>query len=293
MMFTEIIKGFATSKFGWVVDKFPEFFVTVKDNLPKANIKITYKTYVSLVVSISIVLLVLGLVASFISLLIFKTPILMAIVYSIFASVLIGLTSFLFFIFYPLQRAGQRKKDIDSNLPFVLTHMGAVAESGIPPYVIFRLISEFKEYGEISKEMDRIVRNIDSFGLDPLASIKEVAEKTPSDSLKQVFLGFVTTTEAGGNIKTFLKSIGDQALFEWRMKREKFLQQLSTVSEFYTGILIAAPLFIISLFAVMNMIQPTIAGFGIFDLMRMSIYIIVPVVNIAFILFLEGIEVQI
>jgi len=289
----ESVKGFATSKFSWVADKYPEFFVNVKENLPKANIRMAYRTYASIVLLTSVVAFILGLSVSFTVLTIFNVSILMRIFYSLFASIFIALATFLVFIFYPSQRADLRKKDIDSNLPFVLTHMGAIAESGIPPYVIFRLISDFKEYGEISNEMGRIVKNIDSFGIDPLTSIKEVAEKTPSNSLKQALLGFVTTTEAGGNIKTFLKTVGDQALFEWRMKREKFLQQLDTVAEFYTGILIAAPLFIISLFAVMNMIQPTIAGFGIFDLMRMSIYILIPVVNIAFILFLMGIEVQI
>jgi len=292
-MMWESIKGIATSNFGWITDKYPEFFMTVKDNLPKADMKIAYRTYVSLVVMISLVMFAVSIVVSFIALTIIKTDILMRILYSIFASVFIALSTFLVFVFYPSQRIDQRKKDIDSNLPFVLTHMGAVAESGIPPYVIFKLISRFKEYGEASKEMEKIVTNIDTFGIDPLSSIKEVAGKTPSDSFKQVLLGFVTTTEAGGNIKTFLKAVGEQALFEWRMKREKFLQQLDTVAEFYTGILIAAPLLLISLFAVMNMIQPTIAGFGVFDLMKMSIYIIVPALNIAFILFLGGIEVQI
>lgn len=292
MMF-ESIKGFATYRFSWLVDKYPDLFSNIKDTLPKANIKITYRTYISLAILASVISTVLGLSASFIILTILNFNILMRIVYSTIASFSTGFITFLILILYPTQIAEKRKKNIESNLPFVLTHMGAVVESGIPPYVIFRLISEFKEYGEVSKEMGKIVRNIDTFGIDPLTSIKQVAEDTPSKSLKQALLGFVTTTESGGNIKIFLKSVSEQALFDWRMKREKFLQQLSTVSEFYTGILIAAPLFIISLFAVMNMIQPTIAGFGIFDLIKISTYIVVPVVNILFLLFLEGIEVQI
>jgi flagellar protein FlaJ len=171
--------------------------------------------------------------------------------------------------------------------------MGAVAESGIPPYLIFRLISQFKEYGEVAKEMEKIVRNVDTFGIDPLTAVKEVAERTPSENLKQILLGFVTTTESGGNIKTFLKNVGTQALFEWRIKREKFLQQLSAYAEFYTGLLIAAPLFIIAIFAVMNMIQPTMGGYGILDLMKLCIYVIVPIMNSGFLLFLRGVEIEI
>lgn len=292
MMF-ESIKGFATNKFSWVAEKYPEFFAGIKDNLPRANIKMTYRTFASLIILSSVATFVSSLFVAFIVLTFFKIPILMRTFYSFLASTAIALITFTTLSFYPRQIAESRKRNIDSSLPFVLTHMGAVVESGIPPYVVFRLISEFKEYGEASKEMEKIVRNIDDFGIDPLTSIKKVADNTPSNLLRQALLGFATTVEAGGNMKIFLKSMGDQALFDWKIKREKFLQQLSTISEFYIGILIVAPLFIISLFAVMNMIQPTIAGFNIFDLIRTSIYIVVPLVNILFLLFLQGIEIQI
>jgi flagellar protein FlaJ len=287
------LKGFATSKFSWIPEKYPEFFSVVKENLPRADMKIGYRTYVSLVIFLSILAFLSSLLASFIALSIVKVNILLRIFYSFFASFLIAVVTLLVFIFYPSQRAERRKRNIEANLPFAITHMGAIAESGIPPYVVFRLIGKLKEYGEISREMEKIVKNIDEFGVDPLTAVKEVANKTPSDSFRQILLGFVTTIEAGGNVKIFLKSVGDEALFEWRMKREKFHQQLSTISEFYISILMTAPLFIISLFAVMNMIQPTLAGFGIFELMKLGIYILVPVINIGFLLFLSGVEVQV
>jgi flagellar protein FlaJ len=287
------IKGFATSKFSWVVEKYPEFFLVVKENLPKADMKIGYRTYVSLVIFITLLAFFSSISISFIALSIIKVEILPKIFYSFFASFFISILTFLVFIFYPSQRAEKRKRNIEANLPFAITHMGAIAESGIPPYVVFRLISKFKEYGEISREMEKIVKNIDEFGVDPLTAVKEVANKTPSDSFRQILLGFITTIEAGGDVKIFLKSVGEEALFQWRMKREKFNQQLTTISEFYISILMTAPLFIISLFAVMNMIQPTIAGFGIFELMKLGIYILVPVINIGFLLFLSGVEVQV
>jgi flagellar protein FlaJ len=287
------LKGFATSNFGWIAEKYPEFFLVVKENLPKADMKIGYRTYVSLVVFFSLLMFISGFLITFIALSIIKIDILPRLFYSFFSSFLIAVVTLLVFIFYPSQKAERRRRNIEANLPFAITHMGAIAESGIPPYVVFRLISRFKEYGEISREMEKIIRNIDEIGVDPLTAVKEVANKTPSDSFRQMLLGFITTIEAGGNVKIFLKSVGEEALFEWRMKREKFHQQLTTISEFYISILMTAPLFIISLFAVMNMIQPTLAGFGIFELMKLGIYILVPLINIGFLLFLSGVEVQV
>jgi len=285
-------KGFATNIFAGPVDKYESLFTSVRESLPRANIRIAFRTYMSVVFLASMIVYIGSLATTITVLYLLKISLLLGILFAVFIPVIIAMFTFLMLVFYPVQKMSTRRKDIESNLPFVLTHMGAVAESGVPPYVIFRLISQFKEYGEIATEMGKVVRNIETYGIDPLSSVKDVADKSPSNEFKQVLLGFVTATESGGNIKIFLKSAGEKALLEWRMKRERFLEQLSAYAEFYTGILIAAPLFIISLFSVMSMIQPTIGPFGILDLMRLSIYFLVPLLNGVFIVFLKGVEVE-
>lgn len=288
-------KGLATRLFGGAIEKNIESFAFVKTGLQMADIKLPTRTYVSMIALGAVIATIAGLIAIqiIIQLLAPDTILPIRMVYSIFIPVAIGGSTFFMGLLYPVQKAGSRKKDIESNLPFVLTHMGAIAESGVPPYVIFRLVSQFKEYGEVAKEMGKIMRNIETFGLNPLKAVKEVAERTPSETFKQTLLGFVTTTESGGDLKSFLKVNGQQALFEWRIKREKFLQQLSAYAEFYTGILIAAPLFLIALFAIMKLIQPNIAGFDILFLTQLSIYVLIPVINGVFLMFLRGVEVEI
>jgi flagellar protein FlaJ len=286
------LKGLATILFGGIVDKYPDLFSFVKDNLPKADIKIPFRTYVSMAFFISSIVFLACLVSLFLALQMVEVTLVQRIIYSIFVPITVAIVCFVIFTFYPLHKASSRRKNIESNLPFVLTHMAAITEAGLPPQIVFKLVSEFKEYGEISKEIQKIASNVETYGVDFLTAIKQVANRTPSEEFRQVLLGFVTTTESGGNIKTYLKNAGQEALFEWRMRREKFIHQLSTFAEFYTGLLIAAPLFIIALFSVMGMIQPTIAGFDILTLTKLSIYLIVPIMNLGFLAFLRGIEVE-
>jgi len=285
-------RGFATSIFGGLADKYSKYFTFVKDSLPRANMRIPFRTYMSMTFLMATISFLTGILAVVMSLSIIPLSIFQKIMYAFFVPILIGLITFFILVFNPYQKTLSRRRNIETNLPFVLTHMGAVAESGVPPYVIFKLISQFDEYGEIAKEMGKIVNNIDAFGIDPLTAVREIADKSPSDSFKQLLMGFVSTTESGGDIKTFLKNAGQQALFEWRIKREKFLQQLSTYAEFYTGLLIAAPLFIIALFAVLNLVQGNFAGYNILDLMKLTIYLVVPLMNGMFLLFLRGMEVE-
>jgi len=291
-MYVNPIKKISNEFFGWVYDKYPYLFSATKVNLPKADMKIPVRTYVSLGLSMTTIVYFL---VFFIMLFIFLPRdifIFTKIVYIIFIPTIISVIIFLIYIFYPFIRADARKRSIESNLPFAVAHMGAIAGSGVAPQETFKLLSNFGEYGELTKEMMKISWNIEVFGMDPVSAVKQVAKTTPSDSFREILLGFITTTESGGDVKLYLKNAGKQALFEWRAKRKRFMDQLSTYAEFYTGLLIAAPLFLISLFSVMNMISGQIGGFAILDLMKISIYAVVPLLNGGFLIFLHTTQVE-
>ncbi len=282
----------ATIFLGNATDRFSSEFNFVKESLIQANIKIPFRAYLSTAFLTTIIGYFVSLVSIFFVTSVIEMTSFQKTVLLVVGPFAFSILIFALFLIIPMQKVSGRRKSIEVNLPFVLTHMGSIAESGVPPYVVFKLIADFEEYGEISNEMKRLVRNVDEFGIDPLTAVKELAKRTPSKNFREVLLGIASTTESGGDVKTYLKNAGQQALFNWRIKREKFMQQLSAYAEFYTGILIAAPLFIIALFSVMNMIQPEIGGYNILDLTKLSIYIIIPVVNVGFLLFLRGIEVE-
>jgi flagellar protein FlaJ len=279
--------------FDWTTKKYPEILKLVDSIIPKSGMSISPKNYVSLIfLSVFIGYFVILAVTSILFFVVFNSNILISVLSVIFIPFIVAVLIFIAGIFYPYQKVLNRSTSISTNLPFALSHMGAIASSGVPPTAIFKLLSEFKEYDVLADEMEKIVRNIESFGLDPVTAMKEVAKRTPSEKFKQLLLGLATTIESGGDLKTYLKNAGEQSLFTWRMKRQKYLQQLSAYAEFYTGLLIAAPLFLIALFSVMYMIQPQLAGFDILQLMQISIYLIIPSLNIAFLVFLQLTQVE-
>jgi flagellar protein FlaJ len=286
------LKAFANKIFGWIYDKFPEFFSITKEFLPKANIRMPTRTYVSLGFLYASIAYVLSFFMISMVLNLFDFFLFLKIAFLIFLPFFISIIVFLIYIFAPYFKAQARKRDIETNLPFGIAHMGAVVGSGVPPQMVFKILGEYKEYGEFAVEMRRISKNMELFGMDPVSAVRQVALTTPSESLRELLSGFISTTESGGNIKFYLRNAGKQALFEWRAKRQRFVQQLSTYAEFYTGILIAAPLFLISLFSVMNMISPRFGGFAILDLMRVSIYALIPIMNGGFLAFLHYTQVE-
>ena len=286
-------KKLSEKYFDWTTKKYPEILKLVDSTIPKSGMSISPKNYISFIfLSMFIGYFISLAVASILIFTVFKFNILISVSSIIFIPFIVAILIFIVGIFYPYQKVLNRGTSIATNLPFALSHMGAIASSGVPPTAIFKLLSEFKEYDVLADEMEKIVRNIEVFGLDPVTAMREVAKRTPSEKFKQLLLGIATTIEGGGDLKTYLKNAGEQSLFTWRAKRQKYLQQLSAYAEFYTGLLIAAPLFLVALFSVMYMIQPQLAGFDILQLMKISIYLLIPSLNIAFLVFLQFTQVE-
>lgn len=283
---TNNLNAAANALFGPTVDKYSDQFKGLKQDLKEADMDVLYRTYVSKIflytASIFVMSVIGGTVysvqqgASVMELFRFAFGVPVALATLVFAGM----------YFYPSRKAAKRKKEIEENLPFALNHLGAIATSGISPVSMFELLDTFDEYGGISREAGEISRRVNVFGEDLTTALREVAERSPSEDWTEVLYGIVSTVETGGSLKSYIKEKADEALFEYNMEREKEIEKLSTYASFYTAILIAAPVFLVVVLAVMNLLGGTIGGFAIRDLMWLGVHIIIPVINGIFVLFL-------
>ncbi len=285
-MQTDNTAAAANALFGPTVDSHSEYFEDLKTDMKKAGMDVLFRTYVSKMFLYTIVTFILAMVSG-----IFYTFInspapqtaLRLIVGMPFALSILVLGGM---YMYPSQVAKRREKNIDENLPFALNHLSAIATSGIPPSSMFQLLQGFKEYEGIAQEAGEISRRVNVFGEDLTTALREVAERSPSEDWTEVLYGILSTVETGGNLDDFLKEQADEALFDYKMEREREIERLSTYASFYTAILIAAPVFLVVILAVMNLLGGQLMGFAIRDLMWLGVHIIIPVINILFIIFL-------
>lgn len=264
------LKKTSIKLFGSLSDKFSESFAPLKEALINANARILFRTYLSIGFFFSFIIYVF----SFILTLIVSVALNLNILFALFGLIVMplffsSLTFFIIFV-YPFSLAQSRKRDIEANLPFALTHMAAISESGAPPMTIFKILSKFSEYGELSKEAREITRNVDVFGLDEISALKQSAEKSPSSSFKDVIEGMVTTIQSGGSLKSYLIEESGKAMFEYTVKREKYNQVLETYADIYTALLIAAPMIFIVMLAALNMMGGGLFGFTVQELMYLG-----------------------
>src|SRR3989344_3713698 len=226
---------------------------SLKDVIIQSNLTILFEIYLGRMLFTSIMFFVSIFIFITVVFTIFGIPLFMSI-----ASALIAAVTSTFFVLtinysYPFHIITSKRNSIEANSPFVINHMAAIAASGVPPFVIFKLISNIPEYEEVSNECKRIVRNVDTFGMDIVSAVKNVIDRTPSDN--------------------------------FRLRRERYMQALSTYADLYTAVLIAAPLFFVSILSILSLVGGHIFGLPIDVALRLGIYTLIPLLNIFFLAF--------
>jgi len=271
----------------WMIDQFPDFFKELYITLRLADVKMLSNTYVNLMVFLSMIGGILTGVLLFGWSLMTGIPFIVAVVRGIFFTVIGAIIIFALAYSYPSSKANGRKMSIKTNMPFAINHMAAVASSGVVPTKMFRLISESTEYGEIASEAEKIVNYIDIFGYDFLTATKSVAQITPCPEFKEFLEGMVSTTQSGGDVKNYLAQKSTESMSTYELDRKRYTDTISTYSDIYTGILIAAPLFFVAALSLVSMLGGKIGNVSPSFILVMGTYVVIPGLNLAFLAFLK------
>ncbi len=274
----------------YLTKQYPKLFTDVSLLLRLGDIKMLSKTYVSVALFSSI----LAGIGSFLFFLLYTAAsggnILLGLVKAIPISFLVLLITPALFYLYPYTTIGNRKKAIKNDLPFVIIHMSAVAGSGASPSSIFNLILNSGEYKGLEGEIRKIVNYVNLFGYDLSTALKAVSLTTPSPEFKDLLTGIIATTEGGGDLKAYLSGKAADALNTYRLERKKYVESLATYSDMYTGVLIAAPLLFMTTLAIINVIGGSIGALSVKTISIAGTYLVIPFLNIIFLVFLSVIQ---
>ncbi|MCG2717820.1 MAG: type II secretion system F family protein [Nanoarchaeota archaeon] len=194
------------------------------------------------------------------------------------------------FYYYPTSQATTRKRQIKNDLPFVILHMSTVAGSGAQPITMFNLLFSSGEYKGLEGEIKKIINYVNLFGYDLSTALKTVSLTTPSPAFRELLTGLVTTIETGGALKSFLIAKSKDAMVNYNLERRKYIESLSTYSDMYTGILIAAPLLFFTTLAIIQMMGGAIMGMSVNMIALVGTYGVLPALNLAFMLFLNFVK---
>lgn len=270
-----------------LIKKHPELFEPLFTQYKKVNMQYLSRSWVSMILFFSVVSFPAALILMLILKFMFGSVFTIGWGVVVLGVFLLPIATLIGLYFYPGSLIGDRAKKIKNELPFALIHMSAVAGSGAHPISIFELLLESNEYPELKTEIKKIMNYVNLFGYNLSTALRNTAATTPSQELKELLNGMVSTIETGGDLRGYLKGKADDMLNTYRLERKKEVEALGTYSEIYTSILIAAPLLLVVTLAIMNSITGSIAGMSISTVAYLGVGLGLPLLNIGFIVFLQ------
>ncbi|MEL4304829.1 type II secretion system F family protein [Methanococcoides sp. LMO-2] len=200
----------------------------------------------------------------------------------LFAAMIGGATYGLFML-YPGFKAGERKGDIDRHLPYAVTFMYALSKGGMNIIEVFRLLARSEDtYGEVSKEIDAILREMDYFGHDLRTAISNISDITPSERFQDLMQNLLTIIDSGGSIPRYFQDKSDQYLQKSIVDQKGFLETLALLAESYVTAFVAGPLFIIILGVMM-----AVMGSGSETMVYAIIYAVLPIGSLMFVVMIS------
>ncbi|MCZ7396792.1 MAG: type II secretion system F family protein [Candidatus Methanoperedens sp.] len=197
----------------------------------------------------------------------------------VFLALLFGGITYMLFLVYPAFTAGERKGSIDKNLPYAVTFMYALSRGGMNVIEILRSMSKCTDtYGEVAKEVDVVVRDMDFFGNDLRTALHSICEVTPSENFRDLMYNLLTVIDSGGNISTYFRDKSEQYLNRAKIEQKGFLETLGLIAESYVTAFVAGPLFIIILGVMMS-----VMGSGSQIMIYAIIYAVIPIGSMMFV----------
>ena len=277
----KLFKQMAFRVFGNSLDGIVENFEGMREDLEKSGLQVSLHEYVYIMFFCTFITFVIEFpLFAFISGLFF--PPLFAFFVSLTTSIIISLGIFFFFYTYPAFLTSRRAKEIEAALPFVSIYLSSLTASGIPPTSMFKLLSEFKEYKEISKEAFKIWRDIDYFGMNMEQAIRKTALKTPSREFKEMLLGLLTVLSSGVDLTNFFREKSREFMNSYRRRLEGYSKILTLLVEIYLTLITVGSIFFIVLSVIMSAFG---GGVGFLLLMQfLVVFLILPLISIGFIL---------
>ena len=244
------------------------------DSLLKAHMKIRPEEYLAYVFMAAIVTaivgVIIGIVVGVVLFGLMGVGIVMRILVAALASVFLPIMALMMLKGSPAGKAKSRGRDIDKRIAAAMSFISAMASADVNIDVIFKELSRQKAYGEISHEAAWITRDTELLGSDILTAIRKAAKRSPSTKFQDFLQGVITTSTSGGQLKPYFLLKADEYAKENKLALKSQMETLGMLAESFVTVVVAFPLFLVLILAIMAVVGGGDPGF-----MVMMLYLIV------------------
>ena len=248
-------------------------YETLQTNLRKARMSVSADAYAATAMLYAIFASISGVLLGLFLSLLLKFPLLIMVVFIALFAGIFGALSYQLMLYYPNVAISERKRKIDHALPYAINFMYALSRSGATMAEIFKEISARTDIGEISKEAQFFVRDVEYLGHDPLTAARNLARTTPSDKFKNFLEVLISIIETGGDITTYFSTKSIEAQSALKDENKRTISTLEFTAELYVILVAFTPLLFVAIILFMGLLPGQAASLS---LLRLIAYAWIP-----------------
>jgi flagellar protein FlaJ len=188
--------------------------------------------------------------------------------------------------YYLEQRADARAGRIETTLPRTVAFVYALSRSGMPFTTVLSTLTENDDvYGEAAREIGIAVRDMNAFGTDMLTSLQDMASRTPSEGLEEFGENLASVLGSGQSLSEYLHHQYERFEEEAESQQEQYLELLATFAEIYVTVLVAGPLFFLTVLTVIGLVLRNTLPF-----LRLIGYVGLPLATVAYLVYIDSLQ---
>jgi len=195
---------------------------------------------------------------------------------------IVPLVCIAFVILYPFSVAAGKAKEIDSDMHYYVTQMGALSVAQTSRKELFQILANDPNYHLLGEESKKIYLLMDTWNMSLADACRFVAERTPSIILADFLDRFAHAVQSGEKIEGFLQAEQGTVMSDYATMYSGAMTAVDIVKEMFVS-LIMSLIFLASFSAIM----PIITGMDATNLMIISVFSFV-LTDIAVILFIRA-----
>ncbi len=271
----------------------------LEDNLLKAHIRLRPEEYLAVAWMNTTIAAVGAVVAALVLSLVLSLAHLDIVTLLVIFALVAAIPVFIFYMYFfglpigykgmPAGLAKKRGRKIDKKISGAMSFVSAMASADVPVDVIFKELSKQQVYGEVAREAEWITRDTELLGMDILTAIRRAAQRCPSAKFQDFLQGVVTTSTSGGQLKPYFLMKAEQFEKEDRLEMRKKMETLGMLAESFVTVVVAFPLFLVVIMAIMALISRTGTSF-ILQLLYVVVAVMIPISQFGFIFVIWNME---
>jgi flagellar protein FlaJ len=267
-------------------------FKGLEKQLQKADIKVDFQAYVTIILFFSFMSGLSVFVMVFLTSLLLGATLTMVLLVSSIVGVASGGLFFVLLYFYPSMQVGTRRRILEEELPYVASHMAVLSKANMPPERIFRSMTLIQDMGVRSiaaEESKNIIRDVNFLGYDIISAMEERIRNSPSPKFVDFLDGFIASSRSGGDLTNYFLTSAKVFMDGARIAARRLVETLGGIAETYVSLMVVFPLLVIIMLSIMGIIGGNIGGFSATFLMQLITYLMIPAFALILLLMLDSI----